>query len=107
MQQGDIVITDYPFTSFTDSKIRPAMVISNETFNKGSNIILLAISTKKGIYFHELNELDLEKGKLLKKSYIRFSNILSIEKHLILKTVAQLKPKITKNIINQMVSYLK
>lgn len=92
MKQGDIVIINFPFTNFAESKIRPAVIISNETFNSGKNVILSAISTKQGseIYSTTLKNSDLNTGQLNKDSYIKFSNILSIEKHLILKKVAEL-----------------
>lgn len=93
MTRGDIIIINFPFTSFKESKVRPALVISNEKFNKGKNVILFAISTQKGndLYSLEIKQKDLSLGKLLKESYIRFNNILSIEKKLVLKKVGHLK----------------
>lgn len=108
MNQGDIVIINFPFTSLEGAKIRPALVISNQRFNKGLNIILLAISTQRGpaIYSHEIKKNDLVKGELLKKSYIRFANILSLEKKLILKKVASLKEDKTAQIAQQLGDFL-
>lgn len=93
MEQGDIVIINFPFTSLENSKIRPALVISNKNFHYAKNVLLLAISTQKGIplYSTPLRMPDLEIGHLKKESYIKFSNILSIEKKLIIKKVAKLK----------------
>lgn len=109
MQQGDIVIINFPFTNLTESKIRPALIISNETFNSGKNVILLAISTKQGpeIYSTILKNSDLTKGQLNKNSYIKFSNILSIEKHLIIKKVAELKKVKTNLIYEKIASFLR
>ncbi len=92
MQQGDIVLIHFPFTDFQASKLRPALIISNIVFNRYANFVLLPISTKIGpkSYSIPLTSLDLKEGKLLKKSYIRFSSIMSIEKRLIIKKVATL-----------------
>lgn len=108
MQQGDIVIINFPFTNLAESKIRPAVIISNEVFNNGKNVILLAISTKQGpeIYSTTLENSDITKGLLNKNSYIRFSNILSIEKNLILKKVAELKKTKTNLIYKKLNSFL-
>lgn len=92
MKQGDIIIINFPFTSLKDSKVRPALIISNEKFNKGKNCLLLAISTQKGspIYSEILEEGDLTSGKLKKQSFIRFHNIFSVDKKLIIKKVASI-----------------
>ena len=109
MQQGDIVIINFPFTSFENSKVRPAIVISNSHFNNGKNILLLAVSTKEGLplYSEKLESKDLKEGKLNKMSYIRFSNILSIEKRLILRKVAELKEAKVKAIYGKLDLFLK
>lgn len=108
MKQGDIIIINFPFTSFESSKIKPALIISNEKFNKGKNVLLLAISTQKGppIYSIPLKNGDLSSGKLKKSSYIRFHNILSIEKKLILKKVAQLKKEKIKETTKKLNSFI-
>lgn len=69
---------------------------------------MLAISTQRGqaIYSHEIKKNDLVKGELLKKSYIRFANILSLEKKLILKKVAALKDGKTAEIAQQLADFL-
>ncbi len=110
MQQGDIVIINFPFTSLVSSKIRPALIISNEKFNqKGVNLMLLAISTQPGQSFYsaKLTQADLTKGTLLKPSFIRFSNILSLEKKLIIKKVGELSSKKSKLIIQKLIDFLK
>lgn len=107
MKQGDIVIINFPFTSLEKSKVRPALVISNEKFNKGVNIILLAISTQKGNkrYCESLEQDDLNSGKLLKESYVRLSNILSLEKKLILKKVGTIKKSKVETVIRKFVNF--
>ncbi|MBI2463628.1 type II toxin-antitoxin system PemK/MazF family toxin [Candidatus Peregrinibacteria bacterium] len=108
MKQGQIVIIHFPFTNFTESKLRPALVISNKKFNAFANVIILAISTKEGKkkYSLELAQSDMQEGKLLKKSYIRFSNILSIEKKLIIKKVGLLKNEKLKKVKEKVISFI-
>lgn len=104
MEQGDIIIINFPFTTFEDSKVRPAVVVSNKNFNHGKNILLLAISTQKGLplYSAPLTLSDLENGHLNKGSFIKFSNILSIEKQLVIKKVARLRSLKIKEIYKQL-----
>jgi mRNA interferase MazF len=43
---GDIVLVPFPFTNYFNSKPRPALVISDATFNKKSlDVILVAITS--------------------------------------------------------------
>ena len=47
LQRGDIILVKYPFTDFTCSKLRPALVISTDDFNRqGGDIICVCISSQ-------------------------------------------------------------
>lgn len=108
MKAGDIVIVNYPFNNFENAKIRPALVVSNEHFNKSKNLILVAISSQKGLsqYSHPIKQKDLKLGKLKKQSYVRFTAQISFEKKLILRKAASLKPQQFKAIQKQLFSFL-
>ena len=95
MKQGDIVVLPFPFTDLTNCKLRPALIISNEKYNRKKNVIVICISTQQSLkaYTLVLKQEDLKLGKLQKKSYIRFQNIFTIEKRLIKKIVAKLNTK--------------
>ena len=45
LSQGDIVLVNFPFSDLSDSKRRPAIVVSNAHVNKTSDIILAAITS--------------------------------------------------------------
>lgn len=51
MIQGDIVLIAFPFTDLKSIKVRPALVISRETFNKHSSdaIFVMITSSVKDI----------------------------------------------------------
>jgi mRNA-degrading endonuclease toxin of MazEF toxin-antitoxin module len=103
MNQGDIVITKYPFSSFKQFKVRPALIISNKEYNHGDNRILIGISTKNGSYAQNLNNEDLSEGNLLQESYIRYSHIMTMQTDLIFKKIATLKEKPLREVINKLV----
>lgn len=107
MKQGDIVLTNFPFNSFTASKIGPALIVSNDNFNRSIDMILVSISTKENEYSYPLDQVDLFEGKLHKKSYVKFSNIFSFEKRLLIKKVASLKKDALKNIIEKLITNFK
>jgi len=40
-QQGDIVTVDFPFTDISQTKRRPALVVSNEQVNETGDYLLV------------------------------------------------------------------
>ncbi len=89
----DIILIEFPFSDLSDKKLRPALVISNENFNKYNNLILIWIywNIWDPNYSIELNNNDLEIWELNKTSYFRFHNIFSLDKKLIKWKIAKLK----------------
>ena len=43
--QGDIVLVPFPFTDLSGTKVRPAIVVSNNDINTTDDLILAAITT--------------------------------------------------------------
>ena len=109
MKQWDIVIINFPFTNLEDSKIRPALIISNNHFNKMKNVLLLAISTQQWdkSFSIPINQLDILDWNLNKESFIRIQNILSLEKRLVIKKVAKVSQKKMTLLKNKFISYIK
>jgi len=108
MNQLSILLVNYPFSNQTEFKTRPAVVISNNEFNKKHRYCLTCpITSKESL---KEFELELEKndfdGNLNKKSFIRSDSIASIEKSLIVRKIGQinlqlferLKKKIIENL---------
>jgi len=45
--QGDIVLTQFPFTDLSGSKLRPAVIISNDKLNAAGDYVCIQITSKK------------------------------------------------------------
>jgi mRNA interferase MazF len=94
MKQRDIVLVPFPFSDTSGSKIRPALVLSNEKFNKASNdVVICAITSnlKQTPYSLVIDQKDIEIGKLYDISTIKAESIAKINKSFVLKTIAMLK----------------
>ena len=79
--QKEIVLLPYPFSNQEGIKVRPAIVISNNNFNKKSeDCIMLPLTSviKEVPYSVLINQEDLNSGKLLKPSRIRIDKIFTI-----------------------------
>ena len=77
--EGDIVVVPFPFTDLSDSRKRPALVLSNL---EGDDIIICEITSiiRTDSYVVSLENNDLESGKLKTKSIIRPNRIVTIDK---------------------------
>lgn len=92
MEQGAIGLIDFPFSDSKRSKYRPALVISNSTYNSRSlDLVVLRITSKPKIdWAIKITNQDVASGFLEVESYVKVDSIFTIEKTMITKVVAQL-----------------
>ena len=87
--QGDIVVLELPFTDLVGSKLRPVLVLNS--VDLGEDVIVAKITSKPGKFRLTITQRDLTLGRPKKEpSYIDCSSIFTVEKRLIVKTVARL-----------------
>ena len=92
-EQREIVQIPFPYSDLSGSKKRPAIIISNESVNKSSNVICCVITTNPHNIDIPINNLDLEKKPLPFKSYIKHQMLFTVNKTLIIKKMCKLKQK--------------
>jgi mRNA interferase MazF len=86
LKQKELVLLPYPFSDQEGSKVRPALIISNNSFNKKSeDCIMIPLTTviKEVPYSVLINQENLTSGKLLKPSRIRIDKIFTIRQSLV------------------------
>ena len=101
VNQKEIVLLPYPFSDLEGTKVRPALVVSNNFFNKKSEdcvMIPLTSVIKDEPYSVVINQKDLSAGKLLKPSRIRIDKIFTVEKSLISMKIGIIKEDVLKKI---------
>lgn len=97
VEQKDLVLLPYPFTDLENSKVRPALVVSNEVFNKKSrDRIMIPLTTvlNDAPYSIFITQESLQFGKLVKPSRIRVDKVFSIEQGKILLKIGRLKDSV-------------
>ena len=110
MNQQEIVWVSLPFSSLEESKVRPAVIISNNEYNtKSQDVIVCAITSKleEKQYSIIIDSKNLSQGKLSLKSRIRADKVMQIEKNLILKSFAQLNNKTFDALINEIIKLIR
>jgi mRNA interferase MazF len=102
----EVVVIPFPFSDLSQSKRRPALVISNL---QGSDLILCQITSqkKKDIYAISLNDTDFQTGKLNKNSYIRPNRIFTAEQNIILYKIGQIKQEKYNEVINKIINIIR
>jgi len=93
VNQRDIVLVDFPYSSFDKSKIRPALVVSHERYNRSRRdciIVPLTTSKKPARYIHPKSPRAIETGVLLRPSGVRFDRLICISQTRILQVIARM-----------------
>lgn len=91
---GDVVLVGFPFTNLHATKKRPAVVISDTTYQQGRpDVILMAITSqiRQPLAFGEYLLQDWQQAGLLKPSVLK-PLIATLEQTQIVKAMGQLAP---------------
>ena len=94
LTQGELVLISYPFSDFELSKVRPAIVISNNNFNEiSSDCLLVPLTTnlKDEAFTMLINQQDLNNGKLIRSSKIKVGKIFAMNQESILLKLGKVK----------------
>jgi len=91
---GDVVLVRFPFTNQTTFKQRPAVVISNRTYNLAKpDIIIMAVTSQVHVPA-KLGEVEIKQwqsANLLKPSLVK-PVLATVEQTLILRKLGVLAP---------------
>jgi len=95
-QQKELVLLPYPFSDQGGSKVRPAIIVSNDNFNKRcEDCVMVPLTTviKDEPFSLVINQDSLESGKLLKQSRVRIDKLFTIKKSLIMMKIGKINEK--------------
>lgn len=110
MKQQDLVWVKLPFSDFGESKIRPAVVVSNNSYNEQGRDVVVCVVTSKlepRHYSIAISQENLLEGRLPLKSLIRADKILQVEKSLIEASFATVNNETFDALANEVVKLLK
>ncbi len=104
--KGDVVVVPFPFSDLTQSKRRPALVIS---VLEGNDLILCQITSQsiRDNYALPLDEKDFEAGSLKQSSNVRPNRMFTADNHIVLYKVGNLKPDKLNKIIEKIIEIIR
>jgi len=110
-RQRDIVLVPFPFSDLSMQKVRPVLILSNDTYNQqSSDIVVCGLTTNLRIapYSIIIDVTDVEQpGTLRYKSRIKADTIASLEQSILVKQIARLKLSVFRKIITEIEDLIK
>src|SRR5690242_769225 len=101
--QRDIVLVPFPFSDLSGQKVRPVLILSNDTYNQHSaDVVVCGLTTnlRSSPYTVIIDVADVEvPGTLRHKSKIKADTIASLEHSILIKPIARLKSPIFQQVI--------
>lgn len=105
-EQRDIVLIPFPYSDLTGSKLRPALIVSNQHLNKTEDRICCLVTSKPTQEGIGIEKRDFEEGKLPFKSWIKAHRIFTIDEKIIKKKLCKIKNNFYKKILAEIQRYL-
>jgi mRNA interferase MazF len=88
--RGDVILVDFPFTSGAAQKLRPAVVVQSDTYNRRFATTILASITGNTKHANERTQVAVDPSTsvgaptgLLKTSSIKCENLATVETRLV------------------------
>jgi len=108
MKRWDAVLLAYPFDDWTGAKVRPAIVISSDDYNRRSEngvFVLITSNTERRSDFDILlseSHPDFARSGLAKASMIRVDMVWTLKQTLVRKTLGTMSKQIQHEILERL-----
>lgn len=109
-KQGDLVLVPVPFSDLSSNKSRPVIVVSNSSYNrKTEDIVVVAMTSvlKDEDYSVSMTSNSMEDGKLPLPSRVKCDKIYLLHSKLVQKKFGTVKSEKYVEIQNQILSLVK
>jgi len=97
ISQRDVVLLSFPFSDLQGSKVRPAIVMSNDRYNRQSRDFIavpLTSNVKLRDYAILVTTRELETGKLIVDSKAKVDRVFSVSQQVVRMKIGRVKTKI-------------
>lgn len=106
ISQRDIVLVSFPFSDLQATKVRPALVLSKDSYIRSSEdfvAVPLTSNLKIRDYALLITNNDLESGELIVKSKAKVDRIFSVSQRLVRMKVGRLKSEVYKRVVDSLI----
>jgi mRNA interferase MazF len=97
MKCGDIILVSFPFTDDSAAKVRPALVVSADSFNTGEDIVVVPISSvaeTSGAFTLPIPQSSehFRQSGLRRSSHVKWTKLLTITRRMAQRRLGRLAP---------------
>jgi len=106
-EQREIVLIPFPYSDLTGSKLRPALIISNNKLNKTEDRLCCLITsnpTKNGLL---ILKNSFEGGKLPFKSWVKPYRLFTIHKKIIKRKLCVVNKNFYGKVLDEIISFIR
>jgi mRNA interferase MazF len=107
--QRDIVLLTFPFFNLESSKVRPAIVLSNDKYNRRSEdfvAVPLTSDLKLRDYAILVTNNELESGNLIVDSKVKVDRVFSVSQRLVRMKIGRIKAEVHEKITRMLFELL-
>ena len=109
ISQRDIVLLTFPFSNLQSSKVRPAIVLSNDRYTRRSEDFVAAPLTsnlKLRDYAILVSNNELESGNLIVNSKVKVDRVFSVSQRLVRMKIGRIKAEVHERITGMLFELL-
>ena len=106
--RGEIVWVKFPFTDISSTKLRPALIISNNLVNRTGDYLLMQVTSnlRKNSLSLSINNSDYSGTPLLKESELRLHKIFILNETLIAGGITNVSSSFMKKVIGEVLKMI-
>ena len=108
MKKGEIYLVDVDFIDSSGSKVRPALILSNNSYNKAHpDLIICSVTTNSSHdCFLEIKKEDLASGQLYPGSGVRYDSVTRVEKARFVRKIGKIAPEFHTTLVGRIISLI-
>jgi mRNA interferase MazF len=103
ISQREVVLLSFPFSDGRGSKVRPAIVMSNDSYNGRSEDFIavpLTSNLRRKEFGIPLTNADMESGNLVVESRAKVDRVFSVSQSLVRMKVGRIKPAVHRRLVS-------
>jgi mRNA interferase MazF len=108
--QRDIVLLSFPFSNLASAKVRPAVVLSNDKYNRRSEdfvAVPLTSNLRLRDYAILITSNELESGKLIVDSKVKVDRVFSVSQRLVRLKIGRIRADVYEKITGMLFELLR
>ena len=109
-KQGEVILVPLPFTDLKASKQRPALIISNDSYNsKVDDIVICGITSniKDEDFSVIISQKDMSEGDIFFLSRIKVDKLFTINKSIIKRKLGRINKSILEKVKEELIKLIK